>query len=237
MIFGSLPQARAAARHLYQLHTRIQGELTEDAGGWQRGAHYQANEIAALRWVFATLIESAVLACDCALGPMPAAVREQYYADSKILAGLFGLPESALPENWNAFVAYNEAMHQPTKIAGELGVTPTARKMAHGLLSGAGSWIPIPHWYRALTTEWMPEQLREEFQLRWTDADRRAAETARKRIPGIYRQLPASIRFLGPWHEAQKRLAGRRPGLVTHISNRFWIGEKLLPFGGLERAQ
>lgn len=237
MIFGSLPQAQAAARHLYQLHTRIQGNLTEGAGRWRRGAHYQANEIAALRWVFATLVESAVLACDCALGPMPAAERERYYADSKLLAGLFGLPASALPENWSAFVAYNEAMHRPTEIAGELGVTSTARKMAQGLLSGAGSWIPIPHWYRALTTEWMPERLREEFQLRWTDADRSAAERARRRIPGIYRQLPPAIRFVGPWHEAQRRIAGRRPGLATRISNRFWTGEKLLPFGAVERAQ
>ncbi len=127
MIFGSLAQALAAARHLYNLHTTIQGELPESAGRWPHGAHYEANEIAALRWVFATLVESAEIACACALGPMPSAEREQYYADSKILAGLFGLPESALPANWQAFAAYNQAMHA----SGELGVSATARSMAH----------------------------------------------------------------------------------------------------------
>ena len=226
MIFGSLPQALAAARRLYKLHTDIQGELSESVAGWPRGTHYEANQIDALRWVFATLVESAEIACACALGPMEPAEREQYYADSRILAGLFGLPESALPADWQAFAAYNQAMHA----SAELGVSSTARTMAHNLLSGAGSWIPVPHWYRALTAQWMPQRFRNEFQLPLTDADRSAAERARQRIPRLYRRLPPSIRFVGPWHQAQARLAHRRPGPLTLLSNRFWIGQTLLPF-------
>src|SRR3954470_11801640 len=45
MVFGSLPQAVAAARHLYQVHTYIRGEMAEDAGVWRRGSAYEANEI------------------------------------------------------------------------------------------------------------------------------------------------------------------------------------------------
>lgn len=231
MIFGSLDQALAAARHLYQLHTAIQGELTESAGGWPRGAHYEANEVAALRWVFATLVESAEIAVECALGPMPADEREEFYADSKTLAGLFGLAENALPENWEAFEAYNTAMHA----SAELGVTEATRGMAHNLLRGAGSWIPIPRWYRALTTEWIPERFRQEFGLSWSSADFRAAEVARQRIPIVYRRLPQTIRYVGPWHEAQARLAGRRAGPLTRLSNRFWTGEMVLPFGDANR--
>jgi uncharacterized protein (DUF2236 family) len=226
MIFGSLDQALVAARRLYKLHSTIQGELPESTAAWSRGTHYEANQIAALRWVFATLVESAELACACALGPMEPAQREQYYAESKTLAGLFGLPQSALPGNWQAFAAYNQAMHA----SAELGVSPTARTMAHNLLSGAGSWIPIPRWYRALTSQWMPQRFRSEFQLPLTDADHRAARQARQRIPRLYRKLPPSIRYVGPWHQAQARLAGRRPGPLTLLSNRFWIGQTLLPF-------
>jgi uncharacterized protein (DUF2236 family) len=226
MIFGSLAQAKAAARHLYKLHTRITGELTESAGEWPRGAHYEANEMAALRWVFATLIQSAELAYTCALGPMAADDRERYYAESRMLAGLFGLPEAALPEDWNGFENYNRAMYA----SGELGVTRTARKMARELLAGAGSWLEIPQWYRALTTEWMPERLREEFRLTLTDEDRSAAAAARVRIPRVYRRLPAAVRFVGPWHEAQARLAGRGVGLAALIGNRFWIGQMKMPF-------
>lgn len=227
MIFGSLEQATAAARHLYKLHTRIAGALTESAGRWPRGAQYQANDIPALRWVFATLVESAELAYACALAPMSPGERERYYAESKTLAGLFGLPEAALPGNWAAFAEYNRAMHA----SGELGVTGSARKMAHGLLAGAGSWLRIPHWYRALTTEWLPERLREAFALTATDADRGAAETARRRIPQVYRRLPAAVRFVGPWHEAQARMARRGVGLAALVGNRVWIGQMKMPFG------
>jgi uncharacterized protein (DUF2236 family) len=226
MIFGSLDQSLAAARHLYHLHTRIQGKLTEQTAGWPTGAHYQANEIAALRWVFATLVESAEFAWTCALGPMPESLREQFYADSVTLAALFGLPASQLPQDWEAFMAYNRAMHE----SDALGVSERARKMAHGLLSGAGSWLHIPHWYRALTAESLPPRLREEFGLSISEDDRKALATARRRIPGIYQKLPLAIRYVGPWHQAQARISGRSAGPITLLSNRFWIGQMHLPF-------
>ena len=227
MIFGSLDQAMAAARHLYVLHTRIRGELTEDTAGWKSGAHYEANEINALRWVFSTLVESAVTAYECALGPLAAADREQYFRESKSLAGLFGLPASALPENWEAFLDYNRQMHA----SGTLGVSREARSMANKLLAGSGSWIHPPFWYRSLTAAWLPPRFREEFFPGFGPAERYAANTAMRRLPGIYRRLPSSIRFTGPWQEAQARLAGRRAGVMTRLSNRFWIGQALLPFG------
>ena len=72
VIFGSLDQAMAASRSLYRLHTRIQGEMPRDVAAYRRGSHYQANEIAALRWVHATLIETAVLAYECVMPPLTA---------------------------------------------------------------------------------------------------------------------------------------------------------------------
>ncbi len=226
MIFGSLPQALAAARHLHALHTRIQGQMPANVARWSKGSHYQANEISALRWVFATLVESAMLAYDCALPPLSPIARESYYADCKTLAGLFGIPPGSLPENWESFTAYNRDMHA----SNDLGVSETARRMAHDLLRGAGSWIRPPFWYRALTIEWLPERLRTEFALDFGVREQRAGARAHRRLPQIYRHLPASIRFVGPWHEAQARLANRRVNTLTRWSNRFWIGRPLLPF-------
>ncbi|SPE18139.1 conserved hypothetical protein [Candidatus Sulfotelmatomonas gaucii] len=227
MVFGTLDQALAAARHLYTLHTRIRGAMPEDVARWKRGSHYEANQIAALRWVFATLVESAVLAHDCVLPPLAAAEREQYFQEWKTLAALFGLPAASLPEDWPAFEAYNNAMHD----SDELGVSGKARAMAHNLLAGAGSWVRLPNWYCALTTEWMPERFRREFALQFGVPEQQAAARARRRLPAIYRRLPAAIRFTGPWREAQARLARRRVGALTRLSNRFWIGRPLLPFG------
>ena len=225
MIFGSLDQALAAARHLYSLHTQIRGQLTTDVARWRRGSHYEANEIAALRWVFATLVESAVLAFECALGPLAAAEREQYYAECITLAALFGLPKAALPANWKAFAAYNREMRE----SDELGVSDSARVMAHNLLDGAGSWIRPPRWYRALTTEWLPDRFRQEFAVDFGPSERQAAARARVWLPRFYKKLPQTVRFTGPWREAQARMAGRRVGLLTRSSNRFWVGQPLLP--------
>jgi uncharacterized protein (DUF2236 family) len=226
MIFGSLQQALAASRHLYALHTRIRGELPESVAGWPRSAHYEANEIAALRWVYSTLVESAVLAYECALGPLTSLERDQYYAESRTLAGLFGIPASALPASWDEFAAYNRSMHA----SDSLGVDSTARTMAHNLLSGAGSWIKPPMWYRALTTHWLPERFRYEFALELDPRQQQAAARAQLRLPGIYRRLPSAMRFSGPWLEAESRLASRRVGIFTRLNNRFWIGQPRLPF-------
>lgn len=229
MIFGSLGQAVAAARHLYTVHTYIRGELSEHIAAYSRGSPYEANETGALRWVYATLIESAVLAHDCVLPPLTSHALAAYYEEAKTLAGLFGLPAAELPHDWSDFLDYCRAMVSSDR----LGVSERARMMAHDLLRGAGSWIKPPQWYRALTAEWMPERFRDEFGLRFGDAERRAAERAKYWLPRIYRRLPRAARFVGPWHEAQARLRGRSVGVAAKVSNRFWMGQSQLPFANI----
>jgi len=226
MIFGSLGQATRASRHLYNLHTRIQGELTENVSRYSRGSHYNANEIGALRWVYATLLESAVLAYNCALPPLTPEQLAAYYEESKTLAALFGLPAAALPESWASLLTYCREMEQ----SDALGVTASARKMADRIMTGAGSWLRPPGWYRALTAAWLPERFRREFSLPFGPADQDDANRASHRVAGIYRRLPGFVRFTGPSQEARARLAGCDPGFVTCLSNRFWIGRYRMPF-------
>jgi uncharacterized protein (DUF2236 family) len=225
MLFGSLEQALGAARGLHALHTRIEGHMGEDVVSYRRGSRYQANEMAALRWVYATLIDTAVMAYEAVLGPMDAAAREAYYAETKRFAALFGIPCEALPADWNAFEAYCRGM----EASDVLGVSARAAAMGRNLLAGAGSWLKLPGWYRAVTAAWMPERLRIGFGLAFDDEERRAAERALRVLPGIYRRLPEAVRLVGPWHEAQARLGGRRAGMVERLNNRFWIGKAELP--------
>lgn len=226
MIFGSLHQALAAARHLHHLHGHIQGELREDVTRYPRGSHYQANEVAALRWVYATLVDSAVLAYQCAVGPLTFGECEQYYAETRTFAAFFGIPAGALPQSWAGFAAYNAEMHASSA----LGVTAEARAMAQSLLAGAGSRIRPPFWFRALTIAWLPVRFRNEFGLAFADREQRAAAHAQHWLPKIYSGLPSALRFTGPAQEAHARLAGRRIGPLTRGSNRFWIGEQQMPF-------
>ena len=226
MIFGTLEQALAASRYLYHLHTRIQGELPESVGAYRSGSRYDANEVGALRWVFATLVESALLAYESVLPPLTLSEKNAYFNESKVLASLFGIPPDALPVDWQAFESYNLSMWNSNL----LGVTPLSREMAHRVLNGRGTWVPIPFWYRALTASWMPEPLRIAFALPDTARDRRAATRALQWLPTMYLRLPAFLRFVGPYREASCRLELRHAGPFTQWSNRFWMGEALMPF-------
>jgi uncharacterized protein (DUF2236 family) len=220
-IFGTLQQALAASRSLYHLHTRIRGEVPASAGAFPAGSHYQANEVDALRWVFATLVESAVIAYEGVLPSLSSAEKESYYAESKTLAMLFGIPPAALPVDWSAFENYNREMWASDTLA----INSLSRELGHRVLHGRGSWVPVPHWYRALTAAWMPDRLREGFALNYGEREQRAAAKALRRLPTIYRKIPTAVRYVGPYHEACARLQHRGVGPLTRASNRFWMGQ------------
>lgn len=228
MVFGSQAQAFAASRSLHHMHTRIRGELPEAGAGYQQGSAYEANQVPALIWVYATLVDSAVRAYECVLPALTAADRESYYAESRTMASLFGIPATALPLDWSAFQAYIAEMCASQA----LGVTKRSRFMAHSLLAGSGSWIHPPRWYRALTAEGLPERFRDEFGLDFNPTEQALALSAKAWLPRVYRKLPATMRFVGPYHEALARLAHNKPGFLTRHSNQFWIGQERLPFSG-----
>ena len=224
MLFGARAQAIAASRQLYRRHTSIRGELPHTIGAHPGGEHYEANEVAALRWVYATLVESAVLAYEFAQPPLPPGEREQYYAESKRMAALFGIPPGELPQDWGAFSRYTgEMIESPL-----LGVDEDARALGHSVLSGVGTRLHPPRWYRALTAFWMPPRLRTAFGLSFGAREEETVRRVAARLPLLYPHLPRVLRFVGPFHEAQARLRGRSPGLLTRRSNRFWMGQSRL---------
>jgi uncharacterized protein (DUF2236 family) len=159
------------------------------------------------------------------------AEREAYYTESKTLAALFGVPPAALPVDWSRFEAYNRAM----LTSDMLGVNALSREMAHRVLHGRGSMVPVPDWYRALTAASMPERLRSEFALHYGNREEDAAARARKRLAKIYCRAPAVLRFVGPYQEARARLLARRVNALTLTSNRFWMGQSRMMFAETER--
>jgi len=226
MFFGSLDQVLASSRYLYRLHVGIQGPIPEAVGAHPQGSRYQANEVQALLWVYATLIDSAVVAYECVQPALTSDEREQYYAETKRFAALFGIPEAALPKDWAAFEAYNRRMWA----SDELGVNTLSRDLGAAVMSGAGSWVKPPGWYRALTAAWMPERLRAEFTLEFGEREQASAARAARWLPRIYPLLPKAVRFVGPYREACARLSERRVGPLIRASNRFWMGQPRMMF-------
>jgi uncharacterized protein (DUF2236 family) len=224
MIFGSTEQAFAAARHLHALHQRIRGDLPDEVGRFPRGTPYEANHVAALRWVYATLIDSALIAYELLLPALNASQREQYLKESLVMASLFGIPPEHLPQNWHDFGLYMQAMLQ----SDTLGVSAATLRLAQRLQAGAGLLIPPPFWYQALTIRLLPERLRRDFQLPCGEREQNAAARAVAWLRPIYLRLPAAIRFVGPYNEATHRLMGKGPGLAVRLSNRLWTGRPAL---------
>jgi uncharacterized protein (DUF2236 family) len=225
MVFGSLEQALEVARRLHRRHQAVTGTMPADAGPFARGSCYGANDVAALRWVFATLIDTALLAHDMVLPPLTADERERYYRESLRFAALFGLSPADVPADWAAFAAYNEAMMR----SDTLTVSDAARDIARQLLLRPASVLRAPRWYRALTAAMLPPRLRDAFALPFDERERLRAERAIARIRRVYPLIPARLRYVAPYHEAMARLAGNpRADVVTRLLNRCWIGRPLM---------
>ncbi len=235
MVFGSLDQSLAVARRLHRRHATITGRMASSVGRHPAGSPYMANAVPALRWVHATLVDSALVAYGLVLPPLSPAEREAYYADSRLLAMMFGIPQADMPADWADFSAYMDAMAS----SGALRVSPSARIMAGRLLDIADHALPVPIAYKALTASLLPRRLRKAYALAFGAQEGRAARKLVKRMRRIYPHLPGWLRHVGPYHEAIGRLAGRdRPGPMTRVSNRLWMGEANMPAGmGAEVGQ
>jgi uncharacterized protein (DUF2236 family) len=221
MVFGSLENSLTVARQLHSRHASISGTLPSAAGPFAADSAYFANSLPALRWVWATLTDTALVAYRLVLPPPSHNLRDRYYADSRLFAALFGIPQEYLPPDWQSFSAYVEEMVQ----SDTLTVTAPARSIAHRLLAGTDLWFPVPRSYKALTAGLLPPALREGFGLYYGVAERRRAQQLIRWAQRAYPLLPGRLRYVGPYYEALARLAGRpRPDYLTQLSNHFWIG-------------
>ncbi len=229
MVFGTTDEAVAAARRLHRRHAGICGVLTQPVGMFAAGSSYRANDVAALRWVYATLTETAPLVYELIGPPLSPEDREQYYAEMRLFAALFGIPQRALPQSWGAFIGYVDEMLGSEVIV----VSDVARRIAADLFAGAGTRWRMPRWYRALTASLLPPRLRRDFGLTYGLTEERSIERALAILRRLYPWIPIQLRHVAPYQEALARLAGReRPGHLTQALNRFWIGQTSMALGG-----
>jgi uncharacterized protein (DUF2236 family) len=221
MVFGSLDRALLSSRQLHRRHGMIFGEMPETVGPFAAGSRYRANDIPSLRWVHATLVDTALMAHDLVLPPLSVDERERYWAESRLFGALFGLTALDLPADWSGFAAYTAAMTQ----SDTLTVSPAAREIARQIFGDARPWLRPPRWYRALTASLLPERLRVGFGFELDERDKRAADNALRWTRRVYPKLPDRLRYVGPYQEAQARLRGEpQPDWMTRCLNRAWIG-------------
>ena len=222
MVFGDLDSALAAARRVHALHGTIRGGLGEHAGRWPEGSPYQANEAAALMWVHATLWETSVTVFEAFIRPLAEEEKEAYYQETLLFGQLFGLSRATMPKDWPAFLAYNRRMwHSP-----ELAVGDGARKLARFLLAPSDPiFAPLAGVFRVLTTGLLPAPLREAFELPFEEKEQRSFERWLRWLRRVLPRLPRRLRYLPPYLEAQRRLAGLHSrDRVGELLQRLYVG-------------
>ncbi len=209
MVFGSMPQVMASANQVRDIHEEIDGQMTEQAGAFHHGSEYRANEVSAMIWVHATLWETIMHMYEKLEDDLSQEEKDQFYEETKLFAMLFGIPESALPADWNEFMAYNEAMWESP----QLTVTPNALQLKEDLFDAKSIWMIAPLWgQEIITSAELPPRIREQYGMKygwWQKFNYgwiRAATWTGQVL------LPKSMEHHPIYHEAQARLEGERLG-------------------------
>lgn len=226
MVFGNLDQVMDSAMKVHDIHRKIVGKVEENSGAFSGGSRYMANEVNSMIWVHATLWEGAANMYELIVGPLSAEEKERYYQESKMFAYLFGIPEDALPSNWNEFLEYNEQMWS----SDQLSVQAAAKEIAHFIFTFKGFLKPVLNRYEIMTSMLMPEPVREQYGMTPDTPKTRAMfERDIRFIKRVYPYLPDHLKYLPPYLEAQRRMKGKHtPGLVTGTLNKLILGQSAL---------
>ena len=205
MVFGDLDRAFRSARRVHAIHERIVGTITEDVGAYAAGHAYHANEEEALLWVYATLVDTAIIAHDRLVAPLSDGERGRYYAESRRFARLFGISDRVLPADWPAFQRYMAGM-----VASDtLTVGSAAREIASFLLAPPTLiHRPVLAWYGVITAGLLPPRQREMFGLPFDRAEKAVFAASMAALGQGYRRLPPRLRFMPAYVEARDRLRG-----------------------------
>ena len=230
MVFGDRDRAFDCARAVHRRHATVRGTLPVPIGEHPAGTPYRADDPAALRWVWATLCQSALVARELVLPPLPLAAADAFCRESRRFGALFGLAPEALPAERRGL----DELVARTVTDGTLAVGPAGAELARFFVERDGGVVGrlVPRWYLALTAGLLPPELADAFAMPRDGRAARTAERSLERLRWLYPRLPARLRYVAPYHEACERLAGRRaPTLRTRLGNRLWIGRARTPGG------
>jgi uncharacterized protein (DUF2236 family) len=223
MVFGELDDALFAARRVHAVHSRIHGTIPHAVGAYPAGARYDANDLGALRWVHATLVDTTIAVRERLDGPLPAAVKDRYIVELHRFGALFGIPAAELPGSWREHARYMEDMLGGDAIA----VAPCAREMAQFLVGrGAPEAVqpPLGRVLEALTAALLPRHLVRAFGLAAPPGSAAGVRLGFAAFAPAYRVLPRRLVAIPALSEATRRLEGKPPSRLAAWTERRLFG-------------
>jgi uncharacterized protein (DUF2236 family) len=201
IVFGDARTAQLAARQLRDVHAPVRGTVEDGA---HAGEPYAAADHELLLWVWATLVESALLIYTRYVGPLKLADVEAYYEEQKRLLATCGAPAETAPATFAQFIAWYDET-----IEGVLEVTPAARDVAAAILRPRRLPLPLRPAFDALnlaTVGLLPPTLREDYGLGWGPQRERLLGASTSVVRRLMPLLPALLRELPAARSADRRL-------------------------------
>jgi uncharacterized protein (DUF2236 family) len=186
VVYGNDAQVNEVRRRVNRAHVPVQRPADKASAG------YSAYDPELQLWVVATLYDTALTIIEKIYGPLDDAAADSMYRDYARIGTALQLPPGMWPKDRTEFGRY-WAEHISTLRAEYPGV-----RVGRGLLFPKHTAL----WYRAiipparfLTAGLLPEQLRKDFGLAWSDRHERRFNRAFGILAVAYPKLPQGIRY------------------------------------------
>jgi uncharacterized protein (DUF2236 family) len=202
--------------HVHHLHTHVYGHTPDDRA-------YSALDPHLLLWVYATLIDSSLLAYETFVSPLAASERDVFYAELRSAAPRWGIRASELPGSLVDLRAWMANLIA----SGEVRVSPQARSVGRDILEPRVWWVPRPVelLMRELTVWLLPPPLRMGFGYTWGPRREQVmsrlsacSRTIVPRLPHIARDLPVARAAYARVRRAEARVAPAAAGSAASPS-------------------
>lgn len=194
IFFGTREEADKALAFVHRLHSRVKGELPEDAGPYPQGTPYSAFDPELMFWTMAVIADSAPYFYELFVRKLSDEEHEQLWQEYILFGELFGMPRDAAPPTYREWRAWwNETLHSD-----KMHLTPDGREVGYA----TAFEIPLPATHQPakrvhdlIMLGSLPEVVREHYGLRWTRAQElafratvRSMRAARPFTPSVIRR-------------------------------------------------
>ena len=190
---GSKEEADVVLERVRNLHSRVKGELSKDAGPYPAGTRYDANDPPQMLWTLGCIADSAQTIYELLVRRLSDAEREAFWQDYVRWGGLFGLPADRMPPSYAEFRAWFDAR----MASDELHLTEEAKEIGRIVALE----IPGPPYARPglqvanlLVIGSLPDRIRKMYALRWTRVHRAAFAGAVRAHRAAHPLVPDRLR-------------------------------------------
>jgi uncharacterized protein (DUF2236 family) len=194
--FGSADTSDRSSRQLRGVHAHVHGTRAD-------GQSYDARDPDLLLWVWATLVESALLVYTRYVRPLAIADIHRYYEEQQRFAAVCGVPEGHWPDTYPDFMDYFN-----TTVEDVLHPTEDSRRIVDSVIRPQ---VPLPvrpafELLNLATVGLLPPVLRERLDLSWGPNRERILVASTAAIRRVLPLLPSLLREFPPARHAARRV-------------------------------